>query len=108
MTLDHVRRPVRSHLGWHLVLALFMLLVQQAGLRHALQHATRDEGSQTHAVCLECLAHHASDASITPTVAPLALVQADHVLVQESGCAQCTPHAPRGYQPRAPPQRLAA
>ena len=66
--MGRIRKQWSRHIGWHLVLALFMLFMQQAGWRHALQHATRDEGAPTHTVCLECLAHHASDPSVAPTV----------------------------------------
>jgi hypothetical protein len=60
----------RQRAGWHWVLALVLLLMQQAGLRHGLQHATRDDGAPTHAACLECVAHHASDAGTLDATTP--------------------------------------
>lgn len=92
-----------SRLGWHTLLALVMLLMQQAGLRHSLQHATRDDGAPTHTVCVECLAHHASDHSAAPTVPVLALASFDHVLTADAAQPQCGQSVVTGYLPRAPP-----
>ncbi|RTL30686.1 MAG: hypothetical protein EKK47_10300 [Burkholderiales bacterium] len=101
--MGRIRKQWSRHIGWHLVLALFMLFMQQAGWRHALQHATRDEGAPTHTVCLECLAHHASDASVAPTVPSLPLATFDHVLTADAAQPQCGQGVARCYQPRAPP-----
>ncbi len=88
---------------WHLVLALVMLLMQQAGLRHSLYHALHDEGAPTHTVCLECLAHHANDLGATHTVPALVLADFDHVLTADEAQAQLGHCVQTGYQPRAPP-----
>ena len=97
-----------KRLGWHLLLALVMLLMQQAGLRHALQHATRDEGNHAHTLCVECLAHHATDASVAPTVPVLALARFQHVLTADIAQAQRAPGATQAYLARAPPLLLSA
>lgn len=95
-------------MGWHFMLALLMLLAQQTGLRHSLKHAVHDEGAATHAVCLECLAHHANDHSATPIVPVLALAGFDHVLTEGLACAQCGHGFQAGYLPRAPPAVFSA
>lgn len=95
-------------MGWHLVLALLLLLAQQAGLRHSLKHATHNEGAATHAVCLECLAHHANDHGSAPTLPVLALAQCEHVLTERVACAQCGHSVQAGYLPRAPPAVFSA
>jgi hypothetical protein len=92
-----------SKLGWHMVLALVMLLMQQAGLRHSLQHATRNDSAPTHTVCLECLAHHASDHSMAPTVPALLATTFDHVLTADTAQPQCGHSVQVGYLSRAPP-----
>lgn len=94
--------------AWHLVLAFGLLLMQQAGLRHALQHATRDDGGATHAVCVECLAHHANDTAVTPTVPSLALARLDHALTADAAQPQCGQGLAASYQSRAPPSVLSA
>jgi hypothetical protein len=98
----------RIHPGWHLLLVLVMLLMQQAGLRHALQHASRDEGAPTHTVCVECLSHHASDAGAVPTLPALDLARFDHVLTADTAQPQCGQGVPTCYRPRAPPTSLPA
>lgn len=101
-------RWLGRRLGWHIVLALVLLLMQQAGLRHALQHATRDDGGATHAVCVECLAHHADDTSLTPTVPSLALARLDHALTADAAQPQCGQGFAACYLSRAPPSVLSA
>jgi hypothetical protein len=97
------RSQILSSWRWHLVLALVVLLGQQAGLRHSLQHALRDEGAPTHAACIECLAHHASDHVVSHTQPPLALLAIEHVWTDVTGQAQCIPQTEAGYLSRAPP-----
>ncbi len=93
-----------SRIGWRLLLALVLLLVQQAGLRHNLSHATsRDESAPTHAVCLDCLALHASADSITPVVPALALLAHAHVLAAATAQHGAEPRTERVYESRAPP-----
>lgn len=94
-------------MGWHVLLALAMLLMQQAGLRHALQHAARDDGAPTHTVCVECLAHHASDSGVAPTVPTLAPASFGHVLAADTTLPQCGPGVTCVYLSRAPPLTLA-
>lgn len=63
--------------GWHLLLALLMLLMQQGALRHGVAHHLKgDDSAPAHQVCLDCLAFHAGDQAVagdTPTVPLLAL-----------------------------------
>jgi hypothetical protein len=92
--------------GWHTLLALMMLLMQHAGLRHGLLHASRDDSAPTHTVCLECLAHHASDHTVAPSVPLLAVVSAEHVRTASSGQAQLGAQFLAGYLSRAPPALL--
>lgn len=101
--MGRMRKQWSRHLGWYVLLAVFMQFMQQAGWRHALQHATRDEGTPTHTVCLVCLAHHASDASVAPIVPSVPLATFDHVLTAHAAQPQCGQGAARCYQPRAPP-----
>jgi hypothetical protein len=89
--------------GWHTLLALMMLLMQQAGLRHGLLHASRNDSAPTHTVCLECLAHHASDHSVAPTVPQLMAATVVHVLAATLGQAQLGDRFLAGYLSRAPP-----
>lgn len=103
-----MRGHMYKRLGWHLLLALVMLLMQQAGLRHALQHATRDDGNHAHTLCVECLAHHAADASVAPTVPTLALGSFEHVLTADAAQPQCAQGAPGAYLARAPPALFSA
>ncbi len=93
-----------SHVGWRLLLALVLLLVQQAGLRHNLSHATaRHEGPPTHAVCLECVALHASADLLSPVAPSPVLLAHTHVLVAAAAPHDREPHTERVYQSRAPP-----
>ena len=92
-----------TRFGWHTLLALAMLLMQQVGVRHSLQHATSDDGAPTHVACLECLALHASDHGATPAALTLALASFDHVLTADAAQPQCGQSVTVGYLPRAPP-----
>ncbi len=94
-----------SRIGWHWLLALTLLLMQQVGLRHSLSHATaRDEGAPTHhTVCLHCLALHATADSIPTVVLPVFLLAHTHVLVAVTTKRGCVPRTDRLYQSRAPP-----
>ena len=89
--------------GWHMVLALVMLLMQQAGLRHSLQHALQDERAPAHTACVECLAHHANDVGATHALPVLVLAQFDHVLTADEAQPQRGHSVQTGYLPRAPP-----
>lgn len=96
-----------GHWGWHALLALVLVFMQQAGLRHALQHIGRDDAAPAHSVCLECLAHHAQDHGAAPTVPTLAVPSTEHVLTADQGEAQRTADVPRVYWSRAPPAIVA-
>lgn len=52
-----------QRLGWHLLLALFMLLMQHGALRHAYQHTANDPSHPAHGtLCTKCLSYAATDA----------------------------------------------
>lgn len=97
------RRGLGSRLGWHLLLALMLLWMQQAGLRHALQHAALDDAAPTHAACLDCLAYHADQHGLAPSVATPTLAPLHHVLQTSQALAQGGQSAWAAYLPRAPP-----
>lgn len=56
--------------GRHWLLALLMLLSQQAALRHSLEHGAADVDHAAHSQCLTCLAFHAVDHAAPATLAP--------------------------------------
>ena len=91
--------------GAYLVLTLSMLLMQQGGLRHALQHSLQDnDGLPGHStLCKECLSFCANDDLVTPAMATLALVQASHQASNSSLTSQRDQDIAAGYQSRAPP-----
>jgi hypothetical protein len=97
-----IHRPAR--LGWHLLLAVLMLLMQHAALRHAFQHSPREDGQAAHGtLCKECLAYAATDAvasTSTPVIAPQVVHDHQPVFLPAQR------HAPvaLGYQSRAPPR----
>lgn len=94
-------------LGWQLLLAVLMLLMQQGALRHSVQHIAGEEGTVTHAQCKDCLAFHAADQAVAS--APLLSLPAPgfaHVLVALPRTTHATP-ANAGYRSRAPPALLA-
>lgn len=87
-------------------LAALVLLAQQAGLQHSIQHERRDEGVAAHSVCKLCLAFHATDHSVAPQLTTWSGTQADHVMDGHGGQAQCVAVTSTGFQPRAPPAFL--
>lgn len=92
-----------KRLGAYVVLALSMLLMQQGGLRHALQHSLKDAAVPAHStVCKDCLSYCTSDI-ITPQLALLLL--ADQLVSQRValGQAQLGTVAEVAYLSRAPP-----
>ncbi|MDE2402216.1 MAG: hypothetical protein KGL90_11175 [Burkholderiales bacterium] len=94
-----------TRIGWHLLLALVLLLMQQASLRHALQHAARDDGHPAHStLCKQCLAHAATDALAFSTPPVMALLQAHGVPLADHQEAQRHDSPQAGYQTRAPPR----
>ncbi len=90
--------------GWHWVLALVLLLMQQVGLLHRLHHVTHDEGAPHHTACLECVAHHASDAGAA-SAPDLSLTPArlGHVLSTAHAPAIVLAEVRAAYHARAPP-----
>jgi hypothetical protein len=85
-------------------LAALMLLMQQAGLRHGIEHERRDDGAAAHSVCAVCLAFQATDHTAAPPTVGLAdNVGAVHVRRAITGQAQCATAIATGFQPRAPP-----
>lgn len=94
-----------SRTGWRLLLALVLLLVQQVGLRHNLSHAaSRDEGPGTHAVCLECVALHASADWLPAAPQHPPTIGHAHVLIALAATHEREPVTERVYQSRAPPR----
>ncbi len=90
--------------SWHWVLAVVLLLMQQAGILHRLHHATHDEGTPHHTACLECVAHHASDAGAASAPGPcFASAHLGHVLATTPAPAVLLAGARAAYQARAPP-----
>ena len=87
-------------------LAALVLLTQQAGVLHSIQHERRDEGAATHSVCQTCLAFHAADHAVATEPTAWVGAQADHLLSEHHGQAQCAVGVSAGFQPRAPPQGL--
>lgn len=84
-------------------LAALMLLTQQAGLRHGIEHERRDDGAAVHSLCTLCLAFHAADHTVAPPTVGVADIAADHVRQAITGQAQCVAAIATGFQPRAPP-----
>lgn len=92
-------------LGAYVVLALSMLLMQQGGLRHALQHSLQDgDGLPAHSsLCKDCLSYCANDDLITPSVVALLVAsRAQHVQVASDYASELT-QVDLGYHSRAPP-----
>lgn len=103
-------RPKLYRMGWHLVLALLLLLMQQAGLHHALEHGSHeDEPASLHAACLLCAAHHVQGTAPGATPAPLATPPGlGHVLHAAGMAPQRDLGVSLGFQPRAPPLAVSA
>ena len=102
-------RPTLMRMGRHLLLALAMLLMQQAGLRHSLEHDAHEDAAPAHTACLLCMAHHAQGSpALGGTPPALPVVQAGHVLCAPAGQVQPGGAASIGYLSRAPPLRLSA
>lgn len=101
------RRGARGARVWLLhALAALVLLTQQAGVLHNIQHERRDEGVATHSVCKACLAFHAADHTVAAQPRAWVGGQVGHVLSEHLGRAQCTAGVSAGFQPRAPPHGL--
>lgn len=95
-------------LSWHLVLAAFLLLMQQAGVRHSFEHKADEHAAASHAVCLLCMAHHAQGHALSGELPSMLAPALHHV-------QQAVPlPAPRdggirpAYLPRGPPAVFSA
>lgn len=90
-------------LGWHLLLALLMLLMQQGALRHGVQHIKGEDGVPTHSLCKDCLSFHAAEQALAGDNAPAlphpVLAQA----LPEPLWASHHGAFPASYRSRAPP-----
>lgn len=97
-----------SRLTWRLALVVVMLLMQQAGWRHSLEHiAHDDDAAPTHAACLLCVAHHVQDHGLDTAPPVMAMLShAGHVLPGETQRAQCPQGVRLSYRSRAPPVSL--
>lgn len=89
--------------GWRLLLAAAMLLMQQAGLRHDLQHALEKQDSAAHVLCQECLSHHSADQAVAHQVPTLRLTDASYALTTSVLPTQRSVRPALGYLSRAPP-----
>jgi hypothetical protein len=101
-----MQRSIRlPRIGWHLLLAFMLLFMQQASLRHALQHAVQDDGHPTHStLCKDCLAYAATDNTVAPSTPQLFTPSDLHgVTPEDHQQAQRHDSPPVGYQTRAPP-----
>lgn len=92
-------------LGWHLLLALVLLMMQQASLRHPLEHLVRQDGHPAHSTpCKDCLAYAAIDALSPNAPAVITPTGGHDALPQGLEQAQCEAAPALGYQTRAPPR----
>jgi len=102
-----MNRKTVMQTGWHWVLALLMLLTQQAALRHSLHHDAHDEGPVAHSQCLSCLAGHALDHATSGTPA-VSLPGCDATSAQVASTAPNAPAAMAvAHRARGPPAFLA-
>ncbi|RYY90742.1 MAG: hypothetical protein EOO15_01230 [Chitinophagaceae bacterium] len=93
-----------ARLGWHLLLALLLLLMQQAALRHAFQHTPQDDAHPAHStLCKECLAFASIDAVASSTQL-IVLDRGVFVQVPERRRAERHTLLLPAYQSRAPPR----
>jgi hypothetical protein len=98
-----MNRPKASRLGWHLLLALLMLLMQQGALRHGFQHIKGEDSSPTHTLCKDCLSFHAADQALASApLLHLPVVGLPEVVLTLFSAPGNTPTC-AAYQARAPP-----
>ncbi|WP_290872821.1 hypothetical protein [Aquabacterium sp.] len=90
-------------LGWHLLLALLMLLMQQGALRHGVQHIKGEDGAPTHTLCKDCLSFHAAEQALAGDTAPALLHPALTQAPPEPGWASHLGAFRASYRSRAPP-----
>ena len=98
-----MRGQMMTRWGWRVLLAVAMLWMQQAGLRHDLEHALEDANQTAHVLCQECLSHHGAQAALASTPPALHLSPARHALVSIAAPAWRSVPMERGYWSRAPP-----
>lgn len=89
--------------GWRVLLVMAMLWMQQAGLRHDLEHALEDANQAAHVLCQECLSHHGAQAALASTPPALHLHLARHALVSLTAPTLRSVPLERAYWSRAPP-----
>lgn len=98
----HGRRPL-LRASWQWLLALVLLLTQQAGMRHELKHLGDQDLHAAHTLCCECLAHHASDHTVATGTMALPLISAPQALRAEPAPASRWVATQTVYLSRAPP-----
>ncbi|MFZ2299231.1 MAG: hypothetical protein A3G29_03510 [Burkholderiales bacterium RIFCSPLOWO2_12_FULL_64_99] len=86
-----------------MLLVMAMLWMQQAGLRHDLEHALEDANQAAHVLCQECLSHHGAQAALASTPPALHLHLARHALVSLTAPTLRSVPLERAYWSRAPP-----
>lgn len=98
-----MRGQMMTRWGWRVLLAMAMLWMQQAGLRHDLEHALEDANQAAHVLCQECLGHHGAQAALASTPPALHLTLARHALVSLTAPTLRSVPLERAYWSRAPP-----
>lgn len=90
-------------LGWHLLLALLMLLMQQGALRHGFQHIKGEDSAPTHTLCKDCLSFQAADQALASVpLLPPPLVALPEVVLTPVG-VPCAAPTRTAYEARGPP-----
>lgn len=98
-----MRGQMMKRWGWRLLLVMVMLWMQQAGLRHSLQHALEDADQAAHVLCQECLSHHSADSALPSHPPILHSGPARHALVSLPAPTLRSVPIEWGYRSRAPP-----
>lgn len=98
------REVMRS--GRHLVLALLMLLMQQAAWRHTLQHDLGEDSKAAHTQCVLCLAFHAADQAVSPSPVPAILADLAFAAPTPPAFTPLLARVHAVFQARAPPAFL--
>ena len=94
---------MRTRWGWGVLRVMAMLWMQQAGLRHDLEHAREDANQAAHVLCQECLSHHGAQAALASAPPVLHLSHARHALVSVAAPSLRSVPLERAYWSRAPP-----
>lgn len=98
-----MRCQMMTRWGWRVLLVMAMLWMQQAGLRHDLEHAREDANQAAHVLCQECLSHHGAQAALASAPPVLHLSHARHALVSVAAPSLRSVPLERAYWSRAPP-----